>query len=219
MNKQELAGYIDHTVLKPDTKEADVLRICREALEYKFASVCINPSYVKLANSLLKGTGVKVCTVIGFPLGATKKEVKAFEASQAINDGASEIDMVINIGALKSGKLEAVEDDIRAVAEVCKGKALLKVIIETCLLTDEEKVTACTLSKKAGADFVKTSTGFSTGGATAEDVALMRKTVGLEMGVKASGGIRNLDSALRMIEAGATRIGASASIKIIEELK
>lgn len=219
MNKQELAGYIDHTVLKPDTKEADVLRICREALEYKFASVCINPSYVKLANSLLKGTGVKVCTVIGFPLGATTKEVKAFEASQAINDGASEIDMVINIGALKSGKLEAVEDDIRAVAEVCKGKALLKVIIETCLLTDEEKVTACTLSKKAGADFVKTSTGFSTGGATAEDVALMRKTVGLEMGVKASGGIRNLDSALRMIEAGATRIGASASIKIIEELK
>jgi deoxyribose-phosphate aldolase len=219
MNKQELAGYIDHTILKPDTKEADVLKICREALEYKFASVCINPSYVKLANSLLKGTRVKVCTVIGFPLGATTKEVKAFEASQAINDGAAEIDMVINIGALKSGRLEAVEDDIRAVAEVCKGKALLKVIIETCLLTEEEKVTACTLSKKAGADFVKTSTGFSTGGATTEDVALMRKTVGSEMGVKASGGIRNLDTALRMIEAGATRIGASASINIIEELK
>lgn len=219
MNKQELAGYIDHTILKPDTKEADVLKICREALEYKFASVCINPSYVKLANSLLKGTRVKVCTVIGFPLGATTKEVKAFEASQAINDGAAEIDMVINIGALKSGRLEAVEDDIRAVAEVCKGKALLKVIIETCLLTEEEKVTACTLSKKAGADFVKTSTGFSTGGATTEDVALMRKTVGTEMGVKASGGIRNLDTALRMIEAGATRIGASASINIIEELK
>lgn len=219
MNKQDLARYIDHTVLKPDAKENDVIKICKEALEYKFASVCINPSHVKLVHSLLQGTEVKVCTVVGFPLGATTKETKAFEASQAIDDGATEVDMVINVGALKSGKLDVVEEDIRTVAEACKGKALLKVIIETCLLTDEEKATACTLSKKAGADFVKTSTGFSTGGATAEDIALMRKTVGPEMGVKASGGIRNLDSALKMIEAGATRIGASASISIIEELK
>ena len=219
MKRSTLASYIDHTVLKPDTKESDVIKLCREALEYKFASVCINPSYVKLANSFLAGTEVKVCTVVGFPLGATTSETKAFEAAKAIEEGASEIDMVINVGALKSGKLELVEEDIRAVANACKGKALLKVIIETCLLTDEEKVTACQLSKKAGADYVKTSTGFSTGGATPEDIALMRRTVGSEMGVKASGGVRTLEAALKMIEAGASRIGSSSSVAMISELK
>jgi deoxyribose-phosphate aldolase len=218
MNKLDLARYIDHTILKPDAKEGDVIKLCREALEYKFASVCVNASNVKLADSFLHGTEVKVCTVVGFPLGATTKETKAFEAAQAIENGAAEVDMVINIGALKSGKLETVEEDIKAVADVCKGKALLKVIIETCLLTDEEKTKACELSKKAGANFVKTSTGFSTGGATAEDITLMRRIVGPEMGVKASGGIRNLESVLKMIEAGATRIGASASISIVNEL-
>lgn len=218
MNKIDLARYIDHTILKPDAKEGDIIKLCREALEYKFASVCVNASNVKLADSFLHGTDVKVCTVVGFPLGATTKETKAFEAAQAIENGATEVDMVINIGALKSGKLETVEEDIKGVADVCKGKALLKVIIETCLLTDEEKTTACELSKKAGANFVKTSTGFSTGGATAEDITLMRRIVGPDMGVKASGGIRNLESALKMIEAGATRIGASASISIVNEL-
>lgn len=218
MNKIDLARYIDHTILKPDAKESDIIKLCREALEYKFASVCVNASNVKLADSFLHGTDVKVCTVVGFPLGATTKETKAFEAAQAIENGASEVDMVINIGALKSGKLDVVEEDIKAVADVCKGKALLKVIIETCLLTDEEKTTACELSKKSGANFVKTSTGFSTGGATAEDITLMRRIVGPEMGVKASGGIRNLETALKMIESGATRIGASASISIVNEL-
>lgn len=218
MNKLELAGYIDHTLLKADAKEGDIIKLCREALEHKFASVCVNASNVKLADSFLHGTEVKVCTVVGFPLGATTKETKAFEAAQAIENGADEVDMVINVGALKSGKLEAVEEDIKAVADVCRGKALLKVIIETCLLTEEEKVTACKLSQKAGADFVKTSTGFSTGGATVEDIILMRRTIGPDMGVKASGGIRNLESSLKMIEAGATRIGASASISIINEL-
>ena len=218
MNKLELARYIDHTILKPDAKEGDVIKLCREALEYKFASVCINASNVKLADSFLHGTEVKVCTVVGFPLGATTKETKAFEAAQAIDNGATEVDMVINIGALKSGKTDEVEADIKAVADACKGKALLKVIIEACLLSDEEKVTACELSKKAGADYVKTSTGFSTSGATVEDIALMRRTVGPEMGVKAAGGIRNLETSLKMIEAGATRIGASASISILNEL-
>lgn len=218
MNKIDLARYIDHTILKPDAKESDIIKLCREALEYKFASVCVNASNVKLADSFLHGTDVKVCTVVGFPLGATTKETKAFEAAQAIENGASEVDMVINIGALKSGKLDVVEEDIKTLADVCKGKALLKVIIETCLLTDEEKTIACELSKKAGANFVKTSTGFSTGGATAEDITLMRRIVGPEMGVKASGGIRNLETALKMIEAGATRIGASASISIVNEL-
>jgi len=218
MNKLELARYIDHTILKPDAKEGDVIKLCREALEYKFASVCVNASNVKLADSFLHGTEVKVCTVVGFPLGATTKETKAFEAAQAIENGATEVDMVINIGALKAGKLETVEEDIKAVADVCKGKALLKVIIEICLLNNEEKVMACELSMKAGANYVKTSTGFSTGGATAEDITLMRRTVGPDMGVKASGGIRNLESALKMIEAGATRIGASASISILNEL-
>jgi len=218
MNKFELARYIDHTLLKPDAKEGDIIKLCKEALEYKFASVCVNASYVKLAYSFLQGTEVRVCTVVGFPLGATTKEAKAFEASQAIENGAAEIDMVINIGALKSGRLDAVKEDIKAVAGVCKDKALLKVIIETCLLTDEEKVTACLLSMEAGADFVKTSTGFSVSGATVEDIKLMRRTIGPHMGVKASGGIRNLESALKMIEAGATRIGASASVSIVNEL-
>ena len=218
MNKVELARYIDHTLLKPDAKEGDIIKLCKEALEYKFASVCVNASYVKLAYSFLQGTEVRVCTVAGFPLGATTKEAKAFEASQAIENGAAEIDMVINIGALKSGKPDAVKEDIKAVVDVCKDKALLKVIIETCLLTDEEKVTACLLSMEAGADFVKTSTGFSVGGATAEDIKLMRRTIGPDMGVKASGGIRNLESALKMIEAGASRIGASASVSIVNEL-
>ncbi|MDD4503824.1 MAG: deoxyribose-phosphate aldolase [Clostridiaceae bacterium] len=218
MNKLELSGYIDHTLLKPDAKEGDIIKLCREALEHKFASVCVNAYNVKLADSFLHGTEIKVCTVVGFPLGATTKETKAFEAAQAIENGADEVDMVINIGALKSGKLDIVEEDIKAVADACKGKALLKVIIETCLLTDKEKVTACELSKKAGADFVKTSTGFSKGGATVEDIILMRRTIGPNMGVKASGGIRNLESSLKMIEAGATRIGASASISIINEL-
>ncbi len=218
MDKQTLAVYIDHTVLKPEAAQNDVTKLCNEALEYKFASVCINPSYVKHAYSILKDSEVKVCTVVGFPLGATLPEVKAFEAVKAIENGATEVDMVINIGALKSGNLALVEEDIKAVVDACKEKALLKVIIETCLLTDEEKVIACELSKKAGADYVKTSTGFSTAGAKAEDIALMRKTVGEEMGVKASGGVKNLEIALKMIEAGASRIGASASISIVNEL-
>lgn len=218
MNKSTLAVYIDHTVLKADATESDIIRICREALEHKFASVCINPSYVKLAHSLLDDTDVKVCTVVGFPLGATTPEVKAFEAAQAIKNGATEVDMVLNIGALKSGKLDLVLEDIQAVVEACKDKALLKVIHENCLLTEAEKITACELSKRAGADYVKTSTGFSASGATAEDVALMRKCVGEDIGVKAAGGIRSLDTALKMIEAGASRIGASASINILNEL-
>ncbi len=218
MNKLVLASYIDHTLLKADALEIDVIKLCREALEYKFASVCINPAFVKLSYLFLKDTDVKVCTVIGFPLGATISEVKAFEAEASINNGASEIDMVINIGALKSGKYDFVENDIRIVADKCKGKALLKVIIETCLLTDEEKIKACEISKSAGADFVKTSTGFSTSGATVEDIQLMRKYVGEEMGVKASGGVRDYETTMKMIEAGANRIGASASIKIVNEL-
>jgi len=215
MNKFELARYIDHTLLKPDAKEGDIIKLCKEALEYKFASVCVNASYVKLAYSFLQGTEVRVCTVVGFPLGATTKEAKAFEASQAIENGAAEIDMVINVGALKSGKPDAVKEDIKAVVDVCKDKALLKVIIETCLLTDEEKVTACLLSMEAGADFVKTSTGFGPGGATAEDIALMREVVGKYMGVKASGGIRDYKKTMEMVKAGATRIGASASVAIV----
>lgn len=219
MDKKTLASYIDHTVLKADAQTKDVEKICKEAAEYIFASVCVNPSNVLQAAELLKGTAVKVCTVVGFPLGATLPESKAFEAQAAINAGATEVDMVINVGALKSGQLDIVEQDIKAVADACKGKALLKVILETCLLTDEEKVTACQLSKKAGADFVKTSTGFSTGGATVEDIRLMRQTVGSEMGVKASGGIRDLATAMSMIEAGATRIGASASVNIVNDVK
>lgn len=215
---KNISSYIDHTILKPEASEKDVIKICNEALEYGFASVCINPCFVKLAYSMLKDSSVKVCTVIGFPLGANTSAVKAFEADEAIQNGAEEIDMVLNIGALKDGKLQYVQEEIEAVAKVCKGRALLKVIIETCLLSDEEKIKACNAVKLAGANYVKTSTGFSSSGATEADVALMRKTVGEDFGVKASGGIRDLAAALVMIKAGATRIGASASVKIIKEL-
>ncbi len=210
-----LAKYIDHTILKPQTTEEQVKVICAEAREHNFFSVCVNPCYVTLVKKELEGSETKVCSVISFPLGANIPEVKAFEATKAIQDGADEIDMVINIGALKDGKYDYVLEDIKAVVEACKGKALLKVIIEACLLTDEEKVKACELSKEAGADFVKTSTGFSTGGATAEDIALMRKTVGPELGVKASGGVRDFEGAKKMIDAGASRIGASSSVAIV----
>jgi len=211
----EYNKLIDHTVLKPETKEETVRKLCAEALEFHFASVCVNPTYVELCAELLKDSDVKVCTVIGFPLGANTKEVKGFEATDAVNKGAEEIDMVINIGALKDGKDDYVYDEIKYVKECCKGR-LLKVIIETCLLTDEEKVRACELSKKAGADFVKTSTGFSTGGATVHDIALMRKTVGPDLGVKASGGVRTYDDMVNMVEAGATRIGTSSGPKLVK---
>ena len=219
MNKKDLARMIDHTILKADATEMEVEKLCTEALEYNFASVCINPSMVEKAANMLKGSDVKVCTVIGFPLGATTTEVKAFETEDVIKKGATEVDMVINIGKLKEGNIEYVKKDIEAVVNAAKGKALTKVIIETCLLTDEEKVTACKLSKEAGADFVKTSTGFGTGGATASDIKLMRETVGPDLGVKASGGVRSLEDAMAMIENGATRIGASASIAICEGTK
>lgn len=205
--ENNIAKMIDHTLLKADTTKTQIVKLCEEAKQYGFASVCVNPTWVATAAELLKGTDVKVCTVIGFPLGANTPETKAFEAKNAIENGAAEVDMVINIGALKDGNDDLVERDIRAVVEAAKGKALVKVIIETCLLTEEEKVRACQLAVKAGADYVKTSTGFSTGGATTEDVALMRKTVGPNIGVKASGGVRDIKSAMAMIEAGAKRIG------------
>ena len=210
-----IAKLIDHTVLKPNTTKEDVMKVLEEAKKYNFASVCINPTWVKLAAEELAGHDVDVCTVIGFPLGANTTETKVFETKDVIAKGATEVDMVINVGALKDGDNEFVENDIREVVEAAKGKALVKVIIETCLLTDEEKVRACELSVKAGADFVKTSSGFSTGGATAEDIALMRKTVGENVGVKASGGVRTREDAEKMIEAGASRIGASASVAIV----
>ena len=206
---------IDHTVLKPETQEEAVIKLCKEALEFNFASVCVNPTFVELCAGLLKGSEVKVCTVIGFPLGANTKEVKGFEALDAVNKGAEEIDMVINIGALKDKKYEYVYEEIKYIKECCKGR-LLKVIIETCLLTDEEKVKACELSVKAGADYVKTSTGFSTGGATVSDIALMRKTVGPDLGVKASGGVRSYEDMVNMVEAGATRIGTSSGPKLMK---
>jgi deoxyribose-phosphate aldolase len=212
-----LARMIDHTLLKPDATQDKIAQLCFEARKYHFASVCVNPTHVKLCADLLAGSDVKVCTVIGFPLGATSPEVKVFETQNALKNGATEIDMVINIGALKSGDNELVARDIRGVVETShKAGALTKVIIETALLTDEEKVVACLLSKEAGADFVKTSTGFSGGGATVHDVELMRRTVGPTMGVKASGGIHNLEEAEAMVAAGATRIGASAGVKIIQ---
>ena len=212
----ELNQMIDHTILKADAKEEDVLRIIEEAKKYEFFSVCINPCWVALAKEHLAGTSVDVCTVIGFPLGANTSEVKAYEATDAINNGATEVDMVINVGALKSKQYKKVLKDIQAVVEAAKGKALVKVIIETALLTDEEKIKVCELAKEAGADFVKTSTGFSTGGAKVEDVRLMRETVGPTMGVKASGGIHNEAEAKAMIDAGATRIGTSAGVAIME---
>lgn len=214
-----LAKYFDHTILKPEATEDAVKRLCTEAKQYGFASVCVNPFYAKTVSQELKGTEVKTCVVIGFPLGANIKEVKAFEAKKAIEDGAEEVDMVINIGALKDKKYAVVKEDIAAVFNETKGKALLKVIIETCLLTDEEKVKVCSICKEVGVEYVKTSTGFSTAGANTHDVKLMRETVGEEMGVKASGGIRDYKAAVSMIEAGASRIGVSASVSIIEESK
>ncbi len=212
-----LAGMIDHTLLKPDATPDQVAQLCFEARKHGFASVCVNPAWVSLCAQLLKGSPVKVCSVIGFPLGATPVEVKAFETQNAIEHGASEIDMVINIGALKARDLELVARDIRGVVTVAHGRgAIVKVIIEAVLLTDEEKTIASLLSKEAGADFVKTSTGFASGGATVHDVALMRRAVGPEMGVKAAGGVRTYEDAENMIKAGATRIGASAGIKIIQ---
>lgn len=210
----ELNKYIDHTLLKADATAKDIEKLCLEAKEYDFASVCINPSRVRQAAELLKESDVKVCTVIGFPLGATSTESKVFETKQAILDGASEIDMVINIGYIKDKNFDAVRDDIKAVNDV-KGDAILKVIIETCLLNDEEKVMACNLAVDAGADFVKTSTGFSTGGAKVNDVVLMKKTVGDKAKVKASGGIKTHGEAISMIAAGADRIGASSGIMIV----
>lgn len=209
------ASYIDHTLLKPEATKEQIQRICAEAKEYGFASVCVNPAWVSLAAAELKEAASKVCTVIGFPLGASTSATKAFETKDAIANGADEIDMVINIGALKSKQYEAVEKDIRAVVEAANG-TLVKVIIETCLLSKEEKMKACELAVSAGADFVKTSTGFSTGGATVEDVALMRQTVGPKIGVKASGGVRSLEDLESMVKAGATRIGASSGVKIIK---
>lgn len=206
---------IDHTALKPDTSKEQIVTLCKEAKEYNFASVCVNPTWVETAAELLKNSGVDICTVIGFPLGANTPETKAFETKDAISKGATEVDMVMNVGALKGGNYQLVERDIRAVVEAAKGKALTKIIIETGLLTDEEKEHACRLSVQAGADFIKTSTGFSTGGATVEDISLMRKIVGPTIGVKASGGVRNLADAEAMIAAGATRIGASSGISIV----
>jgi deoxyribose-phosphate aldolase len=212
----DLARMIDHTLLKPDATQKEIEKLCTEAKEYRFASVCVNPSNVKLCAALLRDTDVKVCTVIGFPLGATSSAVKAFETDRAIKDGAREVDMVINVGMLKSGEFAYVEEDILSVVSTAHGFGVLtKVIIETGLLTDEEKVKACMLAKHAGADFVKTSTGFSKGGATAGDIALMRKVVGPELGVKASGGVRSQEDALALIASGADRIGASASVKIV----
>ncbi len=209
------APLIDHTLLKPDASQADIEQLCREAREFGFASVCVNPCNVKLASSLLEGSKVKICSVVGFPLGANKKEIKAYEARKAILDGAREIDMVMNVGALKGGDYKLVEQDMRDVRETCGRSVITKVILETALLSDEEKIRACEIAKASGMDFVKTSTGFGPGGATVEDVKLMRSVVGEGMGVKASGGIRDAETAARMVEAGATRIGASASVRIV----
>ncbi|WP_019637630.1 deoxyribose-phosphate aldolase [Paenibacillus fonticola] len=211
-----IAGMIDHTLLRSDATTEDIKKLTDDAKEYGFASVCVNPAWVAYSAEQLAGTKVKVCTVIGFPLGASTSKTKAYETADAIGSGATEVDMVINIGALKSGSDDIVLRDIQAVADAAAGRALVKVIIETSLLTDEEKVRACKLAVQAGADFVKTSTGFQGGGATAEDVALMRRTVGPDVGVKASGGVRSLEDVNRMIEAGATRIGASSGVQIVK---
>ena len=213
-----VAGMIDHTLLKPDASRYDIEKLCREASEFHFATVCVNPTWVALCTALLRGSGVGVCSVVGFPLGATTADVKHYETRRAIFDGAAEIDMVINVGALKSGDLQVVERDIEAVVLPCREASVVsKVIIEAALLTDDEKIAACTLSKAAGADFVKTSTGFASGGATAADVALMRRVVGAEMGVKAAGGVRDYEGLKAMVAAGATRVGASAGVKIVQE--
>ena len=213
-----VAAMIDHTLLKPDASRADIEKLCREAAQFHFATVCVNPAWVAAAAGLLRGTGVGVCSVVGFPLGATTADVKHYETRRAIFDGATEIDMVINIGALKSADLRTVERDIAAVTMPCREAGVIsKVIIEAALLSDDEKVSACTLAKAAGADFVKTSTGFASGGATAADVALMRRVVGADMGVKAAGGVRDLEGLKAMVAAGATRVGASAGVKIVQE--
>ncbi len=215
---RDWASLIDHTLLKPEATEDDIKRLCEEAARFRFASVCVNPTWVRASACHLNGTSVPVCTVIGFPLGATLPDVKAYETRRAIFDGAREVDMVINVGALKSGDDCAVEHDIRSVVEVAhEFNVTCKVIIETALLTDDEKVRACLAAKRAGADFVKTSTGFAKGGATVADIALMRQTVGAELGVKASGGVKGLEDARAMVEAGATRIGASVGVKIAQE--
>ena len=215
---RDWASMIDHTLLKPEATDEDIRKLCEEAARFRFASVCVNPSWVRAAACNLRGTGVPVCTVIGFPLGATLADVKAYETRRAILDGAREVDMVLNVGALKSGDDCAAEHDIRSVVEAAHEHGVLtKVIIETALLTDEEKVRACLAAKRAGADYVKTSTGFAKGGATVADIALMRRTVGAEMGVKASGGVKGIEDARAMIEAGATRIGASVGVKIAQE--
>jgi deoxyribose-phosphate aldolase len=217
--ESNLAQLIDHTVLKPDATRANIEQLCREARQYQFCSVCVNPTWVALARQLVEGSGVKVCCVVGFPLGAQVPETKALEAQVAIRNGAQEIDMVLNVGALKSGDEALVLQDIRAVVEACRaGGAKCKVILETCLLNTEEKVRACELAMEAGADFVKTSTGFSTGGATVEDIVLMSRTVrDKQLGVKASGGVRSLAEVRRMVAAGATRIGTSSGVKIMQE--
>ena len=219
MTKAELARFIDHTNLKPETISREIDKLCEEALEFQFASVCVNPVFVAQCAENLKNSPVKICSVVGFPLGASKSEIKAGEARQAVVDGAQEIDMVMAIGKLKEGAYQYVENDIRAVVQAVKDSAIVKVIIETCLLTKEEKIRACQIAQQAGAHFVKTSTGFSKAGATTEDVALMREIVGPAMGVKAAGGIRDAETALAMIEAGANRIGASSSVQIINGLK
>jgi deoxyribose-phosphate aldolase len=213
---KQLAGLIDHTLLKPDATPDQIAQLCYEAKRYQFASVCVNPTHVKLCADLLKGSLVKVCTVIGFPLGANSTQVKVFETKAALADGATEIDMVINVGALKARDLDVVAEDVRSVVAVGhEAGAIVKVIIETVLLDDEEKTIACLIAKEMGADFVKTSTGFAGGGATVQDVALMRRVVGKELGVKASGGVKTYEDAVSMVEAGATRIGASAGVKIV----
>ncbi len=216
--EQNFARMIDHTLLKAEATKEQIEKLCTEAKQFNFASVCVNPTWVKHSSELLQGSDVLVCTVIGFPLGANTPAVKAFEVKDAIANGANEVDMVINIGALKDKNYDLVQADIAAVVQAAKGSALVKVIIESCLLTDEEKVKACELAVAAGADYVKTSTGFSTGGATAADIALMRKTVGPELGVKASGGVRSLEDMKSMVEAGATRIGASSGVAIMNGL-
>ena len=211
----ELARYIDHTLLKAGSVTSQFEKLCDDAIKYNFYSVCVNSGWVEFVAKRLKGKGINICSVVGFPLGEMETSSKAFEAKCAIEKGANEIDMVIKVGALKDRELKIVEEDIRAVKEVCREKAILKVIIETCLLTEEEKILACEISKKADADFVKTSTGFSTGGATVEDIVLMRKVVGPKMGVKASGGISEYNKAVALINAGASRLGCGASIAII----
>lgn len=218
-SSSSIGSMIDHTLLKPEATAEQVKKLCREAIEYKFASVCVNSTQVPLVAQMLRGSGVKTCSVVGFPLGAMSTRAKAEETKDVIENGATEVDMVINVGAAKAGDWDLVKKDIEAVVNAAKGRALVKVIIETCLLTDEEKVKACTLSKLAGADFVKTSTGFSTGGATVEDIKLMRLAVGPNMGVKASGGVKDYKTALAMINAGATRIGTSSGIAIVKNEK